>query len=386
MTISPETHSRFEDLIYSQTDSDVLLYDNFMMDWAEFVKQVGPMKIPTILDRVRVPWPPKVLALDLAAKCNLQCPICRYHGNPEAEVFFGGQNVNVDEVVNFLKKAGRAETISLGVTSEPFLNKDIWSSLERLRPLCRDFEFSTNALPLTAKSVARLAQFNVKTIRVSCDAGDADGYAKWRAGGRFDQFLEKLLLLVETFGDRVVFHSVLYEQNSESLLKVPDILTDVGLSYLEMNDLFETAVSRRNALSPLSGERLCRYLAEMLERCDARDIKFQFGVHNLRPEDAERLFQMTDGRLGCESYEATFSKGLCRMPWEYMNVTVDGAVNPCCDGAEGFFPKPSAFKLHPDKLFNSPQFLALRAMSATGFTPRVCHHRCQKNYDFKARG
>jgi len=361
-------------------DAGVLTHENFISDWTKFVEVYGNAKAAEFLEKSNATDLPDVVSIDLASDCNLKCPMCRYHGSDDARAHYAGRHAEIDDVVSFFEKAGGVETIAFGVMSEPFMRKDIWDCLEKLQPLCKSFEFSTNALPLTKTSIQKLARFNVKIIHVSCDAGDAEGYAKWRAGGKFSQFQEKLKYLADEFGDRVVFHAALYEQNQESLLKAPAFLKEIGLGELEMVRLFETTVSKMNGLKRLEGPGLISYLVKMLETCDREGIKLTYGLHTLSPEDAEAAYRATGGRLGCQSYHEAMSIHPCSMPWDYLGFQFGGNVKFCCGGVDGFPTKESPFKMNPLALVNSPVVRMVRAMTLAGFTPTGCSLNCGKKY------
>lgn len=381
MSEEPQNGIFRPDWVYNE--EEVPTYQNFLNDWREFVRLVGAAKASKYMKEAHADWPPQVVALDLSSKCNLKCPICRYHGDDPAEELYAGRSSEVDEFVQFIQSAGGAKTIAFGVMAEPFLHKNIWEALDRLRPLCQDFSFSTNALPLTEQKIAKLADYPVKIIHVSCDAGDEDGYRKWRSGGRFDQFIEKLELLVKQFGEKINFHSVVFAQNRESLLKAPALLKELGVSILEMASLFETVVSRRNGLRRLEGQELRDFLVEMLNECERCGIRFSYGNHLLKPEDAEWLHAETGGKLGCDSHVLKIGKGVCQMPWSYLGFEPDGPVSPCCGGGvEGFHTNKNPYDMPAEMLFNSTSILILRAMKLAGYTPRVCRENCFKHYDF----
>ena len=361
-------------------DAGVLTHENFVADWLKFVKIVGNKTAAEYLGKAKMSALPKVVSFDLASDCNLQCPMCRFHGTAEARAYHAGRYTEIDDIVSFFEEAGGVETIALGVMSEPFLRKDIWECLDRLAPLCEYFEFSTNALPLNKRNIERLTRYNIRIIHVSCDAGDAEGYAKWRAGGKFSQFSANLRLLAETFGEKVVFHAALYEQNQDSLLNAPAFLRETGLGVLEMVRLFETSITRSNGLVRLEGRPLIDYLVKMLGVCDREGVELRYGLHTLTAEDAEEIYTVTNGRLGCQNYKEAMSVPACQMPWEYIGFQYGGNVIFCCGGVDGFPTKEAPFNTIPDKLYNAPVALMVRAMTMAGYTPVGCRINCGKDY------
>ena len=354
-------------------------YRSVIRDWAEFVKLKGNAVASRLLEEAKKPWPPHTLSFDLTSNCNLQCPMCSYHGDDAAEAKFGGKNVEVDDVVSFVERAGGAHSIVFGVMSEPFLRKDIWDCLARLEPMVKEFNFSTNGHPLTQANIEKLSKFPVGWIRISCDAGEEEGYAKWRIGGAFDVFKQRAKDLVDVFGDKVIFHAALFEQNASSLRHAPELLEELGLTVLEFGRLNITGPSQRNGLTRLEGEAFRSFLMQIFQKCQEKGIELRYGPHLMGAEDAEWFFRQTGGQLGCKDFEG-YRQTVCEEPNTYLGYELGGNVNFCCGGIRGFPVDGNIFKHDGEALFNAKPTLMIRAMNKAGYTPKACSKFCNKCY------
>jgi len=176
------------------------------------------------------------LRISVTDRCNERCTYCMPEGfsdwEPREEI------LDYEELLRVAKVAADFGFRKFRITGgEPLLRKDVVDFIERLSvvPGVDYLGLSTNAT-LLAPFARRLAAARVRSVNVSLDTLDADGYAKL-TGGRLDKCLEGIGAAAATKTMKLKFNTVLIRGiNEDQLLALARFAAAYGapVRYIEM--------------------------------------------------------------------------------------------------------------------------------------------------------
>ena len=154
-------------------------------------------KAEHVLRRTRLRSRPWKLVIDPTNLCTLHCPFCRTgrrdHGRAP-----GRMDMALFESL-IAWAAPYAFTLDLFNWSEPLLHPDVIRMIRCAESHGVSTRISTNfALQVPSEQMRALVASGLSSVAVSCDGVDQESYATYRRGGRFEQVMANLRLLIRT--------------------------------------------------------------------------------------------------------------------------------------------------------------------------------------------
>ena len=136
----------------------------------------------------------QTVMIETTSICNLDCPICPARKSQNV-MERASKQISVDDaklIVALTKDM--TESYCLNMWGEPLLHKDFATILECVSATGRPIWFSSN-LNYSARLAEMLAPNPLLNIICSLDGWDAESYAEYRWGGRFDVVKRNLKIL-----------------------------------------------------------------------------------------------------------------------------------------------------------------------------------------------
>jgi len=268
---------------------------------------------------------PRALQVEITSHCNLKCTMCPLTLGATLSSISPAhmQEVVWEQVVEAARGVGRVIVTGFG---ENATNPKFPALLEELDALGIKTSFTTNAIGMRPKLVARLAELkHFDHVNVSIDSPDPEIYRTIR-GGSFEKAWLGLETLIAGLPPRVrvTVSSVAMDVNIESLVAMPDRLKAIGVTTYHLQGLHDrTSVLadddlRRNPAGPASVREIHRRCAEL-------------GIQLESADDGKPV----EGKAPAAVEEPAFSvekTRQCLAPWDSPFIDRDGRVFPCCHG------------------------------------------------------
>ena len=136
---------------------------------------------------------PEHIDLELAAVCNLKCPMC-YTINDRFKNDVSATLMSWDVIEKVLREAGKGGVFSvrLSLRGEPMLNKRFFDAAKLAKEVgIREVASLTNATKLTPELFEQLVDIDMDWLTISAD-GIGDTYNEIRYPAKYEELLEKL--------------------------------------------------------------------------------------------------------------------------------------------------------------------------------------------------
>lgn len=353
-------------------DFFMLPYTSLDRNWKVFSRNFDHKEIDRLKNAATLSWPPETVLIDISTVCNLDCPFCFNHYGSKISIFEKKRN-SKEDIIDFVKKNGPFKNLAFSGAGELFLYSDAFEILEELEEFCEGFYISTNAQMLDEEKIKRLSKLKIKSITISSDASDKKSYEIFRKNGNYDKFLDNLKLMYKLFGSRLSIMSVVFKQNTDSLLKFPKLLHDMDIKNLSLQIVKGIAHPNLDpsVCTSMSDKDMLIFIEELYEESLLYGCNMTFSSSSF-PKDklSKKLKQYKD-----------LYTSYCIQPFNHFQVNIDGEVNYCCGGFQTL-PK-NAFKGHPKVCWNDEEALKLRIMMASGYNIGACKILCNKDLNFK---
>lgn len=353
-------------------DFFMLPYSALDKNWEEFSEYFNAYEMDGLKEAATLSWPPETVLLDISTVCNLDCPFCYNHYGSPISIFEKKRN-SKETLLDFVKRNAPFKYLAFSGAGEPFLYPDTFELLEELENFCEGFHISTNLQTLDEEKIKRLAKLKIKSIIVSADASDKEGYEIFRKNGNYEKFVCNLKLMHQAFGRRLSIMSVVFKQNSASILNFPKFFRELGLDNMLLHIVKGIAHPNLDlkSCSTMNADDMLHFVEEIYDQSLAYNCSISlsgaaFPQHKL----SQKLKQ----------YKGLYTS-YCMQPFHHLQINIDGEVNYCCGGFQNL-PK-DAFKDNPKKHWNAEEALKLRIMMAAGYEITACQKLCNKKFDFK---
>lgn len=146
---------------------------------------------------ISVPY--QTVMIETTSTCNLDCPICPAR-RTENIIERASKQIKLDDVRKIVDLTrGMTESYCLNMWGEPLLHKEFMEILQYVSSANRPIWFSSN-LNYSARLAESLTQFPLLNIICSLDGWDAESYAEYRWGGKFDVVRRNLAILAKGKG------------------------------------------------------------------------------------------------------------------------------------------------------------------------------------------
>ena len=136
---------------------------------------------------------PEHIDLELAAVCNLKCPMC-YTINDRFKREVSATLMSWEVIERVLREAGKGNVFSvrLSLRGEPTLNRHFYEAARLAKEVgIREVSSLTNATKMTPELFERLVDIDMDWLTISAD-GIGDTYNEIRYPSKYDDLLEKL--------------------------------------------------------------------------------------------------------------------------------------------------------------------------------------------------
>lgn len=195
----------------------------------------------------------KVLKLEPATFCNLECPACpvelQFKQDPFLKATRGHKQLPLGTMLDVVAQLPDLEWIFYFNFGEPFLNKEtvpFLREVRRTRPSVR-IATNTNGLVLTPSQIKAIAEESLMDrVIFSIDGANPISYRKYRVGGDLSKALNKMSTLVNACraagtwrrlttdppgGVQISWQYILFEWNDsdEELAKAQDLAKSIGV-------------------------------------------------------------------------------------------------------------------------------------------------------------
>ncbi len=362
--------------------------------------ELGPHRWSNVLDLdgefgrgdVALAGRPLEAYIEVAARCNLRCPMCPITVDPRYAPGAGLPPLlspqNFERLVPFFPTLYRAYLVGLG---EPLLNPHLPRYAERLASDGVETWLTTNGTLIHKREAEALVASGLTRITVSIDGATPATYERLRRHGKFDDVKRGLISIGAARNGRTrpifVLSIVAMASNVHELSRLVELCAEVGADGVFAETLYP--------FSHPALEAFCE--DESLANLPARDVEDLFEAARLRAMSlgvgwwsrvAEKRDLLLPSAAAASSREvsqqgtashgnpspASFETALslpwpCSEPWATINVSASGAVRTCCFNNTAF---GNLDKDGIETIWNSPAYQALRREHAKGRAPDSC--------------
>lgn len=252
-------------------------------------RAMGSCFVHEILGPQLSPKKPSAVAIEITNACNLRCTMCnfiRMKRDPRL------MDVRVFKtVVDKCREAGISNA-RLHSYGETLIHPRLPEMIRYAADSGLQVWISTNGQLLDEHRARQILNAGISYVRYSIEGATAATYEKVRAGGKWDTLIRNIKRFRELRDElrpstRIGLNSVLMKETIDEIHLVPTVFSP-----------FVDEI----AISPL--EMLGKYGEEL-------------AAPSLLEADLDHR-----------------SRAPCRLPWELMNITVDGKVSLCCADVE----------------------------------------------------
>lgn len=347
-------------------------FSTLLRDWDALKKKHGISDEGPFLDAVTLPDSCLVnVQIGICTACNYNCPICFNHFDNHYQ-YYSNCRLSVDAFKAFIKTNAPINDLTFSVSGEPFLHKDIFEMMDFARPYVKSFSFSTNGSLLTPEKISKLKTFNISKLYISIDGSDRETYETYRKNGVFDQIKPIVSQLADAFGDKVIAACTVFRENWESLVGMPKLLHELGISQMVVFRFFEHPASESKEVHTLNAREMETFMCKLLEECDQFNITIGWDTRAVNKSIAKKVYTHTRGR-----YASDFSiyNHHCSIPFHNLLVDGEGNYNFCCS----MEPIPAqALTTQVRNLYNSREIKIMRIMNILRRFPTMCKKYCGK--------
>jgi radical SAM protein with 4Fe4S-binding SPASM domain len=269
--------------------------------------------------------------------CNLVCIMCHQaDGIPALKM----QQSKANEVLAQILP--HALHLTPSDASEPLIN-----DLDEICRLCEEHDVQMmlycNATLLDEATFLKIAPWTHR-IWFSVDSHDKDVFEQLRAGSDFDEVIENIRRVMPLAAEKKIeigFNAVVMEPNWHQMPDLVDFVADLGGVQMSLQELLpnSTGFEDLRLEGKVDDEVYGAMVAAVKERAAARGVNVSLNLHppfggelvnrDRDPHTKSPLAQVRE--LHMDSL-GEMHPGFCQMAMNYVKVTPDGKVFPCCRG------------------------------------------------------
>ncbi len=269
--------------------------------------------------------------------CNLVCIMCHQaDGIPALKMARGQANEVLEQILP------HALHLTPSDASEPLLN-----DLDEVCRLCEEHDVQMmlycNATLLDEATFEKIAPWTHR-IWFSIDSPEKETFERLRAGSTFEEVIEnigKVLPRAAEMKIEIGFNAVVMEPNWHQMPALVDFVADMGGTQMSLQELLpnSTGFEELRIEGKVDDEVYGTMVAAVKERAAARNMNISLNLHppfggelihrDRDPHTKSPLAQLRE--LHMDSL-GEMHPGFCQMAMNYLKVTPDGKVFPCCRG------------------------------------------------------
>ena len=265
---------------------------------------------------------PRSLYLETTSRCNSLCQTCI--------LTFGGREPQKDlaweEFRRVVDQFPALDRVLLHGIGEPLLNRHLVAMVRHLKHRGATVLFNSNAITLSERRGAELAEAGLDELRVSLDAATPETYARIRGVDALDKVvghLERFAELRRRRGGPPPWVTLWFTALRDNIDEIPALIPlaeRTGADGIHLQRLVYNGLGLALAEQSLYGG---------LEEREAELIR--------KAEAAARAAGLPFSASGAAAPEVSLTPAdagqpwsACRRPWTLVYVTVHGNVLPCC--------------------------------------------------------
>ena len=308
--------------------------------------------------------------------CNLLCVMCHQaDGIPSKRMPVEQSRAVLDQVLPF------ALHLTPSDASEPLMN-----DLDEIVRLCEEYNvlmsMYCNATLLDEKRLHKIAPWTHR-IWFSIDSPEKETFEALRVQSNFEKVCENIRAAMPVLEEQLVdvgFNAVVMEPNWRQMPELVDFVADLGGRTLALQELLpnSTGYEELKIEGRVSEEEFGAMVAAVRERAQARGVDLTLQLHpphggeqgvplEYRPTKAPLT---TVREVHMESL-AKMSPGFCSMAMNYVKITPDGKVYPCCRGPEEL-EMGNVLEESFEDIWNGERYQEFRRQMFQGEYPEVC--------------
>lgn len=308
--------------------------------------------------------------------CNLLCVMCHQSdGIPYLEMAAPKAREVLDEVLPF------ALHLTPSDASEPLMN-----DLDEVCKLCAKYDVQMllycNATLLDDAALEKIAPYTHR-IWFSIDSPEKEMFERLRAGSNFETVVENIrnaLPKARAHKIEIAFNAVVMEPNWHQMPELVDFIADLGGDELALQELLpnSTGYEELRVEGKVDDEVYGAMVEGVKQRATERGLNISLNLHHPfggelinRPSDPETKSPVAAVReLHMDSLSAMHG-GFCGMAMNYVKITPNGKVYPCCRGPEEL-EMGNVLENSFEEVWNGDRYQEFRRRMFAGEYPDVC--------------
>ena len=235
-----------------------------------------------------------------------------------------------DEAQHFIKHT------YLHLWGEPTMNPNLPEMIRRTKQFST-VDLATHGLLVDEAMAEAIAECD--TVSVSIDGIDQETYERYRVGGKLDDALRGLRLLVKHFRNKVNWTFVVFKENEHQIPMAQRLADEIG--------------AHIGFKPPLFWDR---------SKMDS----------NMPTEEKYRRYVLIDGE-----WQLKADRFKCRELWETVYVLADGKVLTCCYDGAAEYPMGNMSAMSLLDVWNGETYSAMRQKHEGGTLNEMCQRLCQ---------
>lgn len=308
--------------------------------------------------------------------CNLLCVMCHQaDGIPSKRMAPALAAKVLDQVLPF------ALHLTPSDASEPLLN-----DMDAVLSFCERHNVQMmlycNATLLTEALMERIAR-HTHRIWFSIDSPEKETFERLRVNADFDEVLANIRTAMPIARKHLIeigFNAVVMEPNWHQMPDLVDLVADLGGDQLSLQELLpnSTGYDELRIEGRVDDETYGAMVAGVHERARARRVNVSLHLHapfggeiTARPADPVTKAPLVQVRELHMDSLAKMHGGFCPMAMNYVKITPDGKVYPCCRGPEEL-EMGNVLEKSFDAIWNGSEYQEFRRRMYSGDYPPVC--------------
>jgi radical SAM protein with 4Fe4S-binding SPASM domain len=308
--------------------------------------------------------------------CNLLCVMCHQaDGIPEKRMPVEDAREALGQILPY------ALHLTPSDASEPMMN-----DLDEIVRLCEEYNvllsMYCNATLLGKARFLKIARWTHR-IWFSIDSPQKEVFEQLRVNSNFEKVVENIrevMPLAHEHQVEIGFNAVVMAPNWHHMPDLVDFIADLGGETLAMQELLpnSTGYEELSLEGRVSEDEFAGMVAEVKKRAEARNVDLTLQLHpphggqsGAAQENRPTKAPLTTVREVHMESLGPMAPGFCGMAMNYLKVTPDGKVYPCCRGPEEL-EMGNVLEKPFEEIWNGPQYKEFRRKMFTGEYPDVC--------------
>ena len=296
---------------------------------------------------------PRSVQIEASSNCNLRCPSCSLSYEQNA-----GRHMSVAEFTSILDRLpAKPDAISLNGIGEPLINPHFLELVDILAQRGIECSFFTNGTLLVPRlRDAIVERMNVTFVGISCDGAHKSTFEMLRFGSKFENWkglVKDFLAAAHGRAMRPIQTMMSTVLSRGNLCEIPDIIAlagELGFRSIHLADMMPNgSVPASMALTDEDRAKLDLPSLQKLGQGLGVDVTASLVRHDKPPKSRFNCFQ----------------------PWEYMMVSAEGDVLPCCVivGSDKALTMGNIFRQSFAEIWDGKEFRNFRKTTADGTNP-----------------